>query len=304
MDVSRGNTRKSWRNNHARLIFLVGGVTLTGMTDVTVVFDDLQAEGEDLDRLVADLPEAAWSRPTPAPGWTIAHQIAHLAWTDDKSLLAVTDQEGFAAEVADAALRLGDYVDEGAAAGPATPPRALLERWRRSRTALLDALRQVPRGHKILWYGPPMSAASMATARIMETWAHGLDVADALGVSREPTTRLRHIARLAVRTRDYAFLVRGETPPAEEFRVEVTGPDGTVWTFGPQAAGQRVTGPALDLCLLATQRRHRADLSLHAEGEAADHWLDIAQAFAGLPGAGRQPGAHPTGPAPRPGRSA
>ncbi len=299
----RGNTRTPGKNNHACLIFPARGATLTGMTDVTVVFDDLQGEGEDLDRLVADLPDAVWSRPTPAPGWTIAHQIAHLAWTDDKSLLAVTDQEGFAAEIVEAALRLGDYVDEGAAAGPATPPRALLERWRRSRAALLDALRRVPHGHKIPWYGPPMSSASMATARIMETWAHGLDVADALGESRQPTARLRHIARLAVRTRDYAYLVRGETPPAEEFRVEVTGPDGTLWTFGPQTAGQRVTGPALDLCLLATQRRHRADLSLRAEGEDAEHWLDIAQAFAGLPGAGRQPGAHPTSSGARPGRS-
>jgi uncharacterized protein (TIGR03084 family) len=259
------------------------------MTDAVAVFDDLKAEGEDLDRLVAGILDTEWARATPAPGWTIAHQIAHLAWTDDKSLLAVTDPEGFAAEVAEAARRLDDYVEAGAAAGPATPPRALLGRWRNSRTALLDALRQVPHGHKIPWYGPAMSAASMATARIMETWAHGLDVADTLGVSREPTARLRHIARLAFRTRDYAYLVRGETPPAEQFRVEVTGLDGTLWTFGPETASQRVTGPALDLCLVATQRRHRADLSLRAEGKDADHWLDIAQAFAGLPGAGRDP---------------
>lgn len=274
------------------------------MTDLTVVFDDLAAEGEDLDRLVGDLPDEQWSRPTPAPGWTIAHQVAHLAWTDDKSLLAVTDLEGFAAEVARATVRLGEYVEEGAGAGPATSPAVLLERWRGARTALLDALRQVPAGHKIPWYGPPMSAASMATARIMETWAHGLDVADTLGVSREPTARLRHISRLAVRTRDYAYLVRDETPPAEQFRVEVTGPDETLWTFGPEGASQRVTGPAVDLCLLATQRRHRADLALHAEGPDADHWLDIAQAFAGLPGAGRQPGEHQTSAAARPGRSA
>lgn len=265
------------------------------MTDAVAVFDDLKAEGEDLDRLVADLPEVDWVRPTPAAGWTIAHQIAHLAWTDDKSLLAVTDPDGFAAEVAEAAVRLAEYVEEGAAAGPPAPPGELLQRWRRSRSGLLDALHQVPTGHRIPWYGPPMSAPSMATARLMETWAHGLDVADTLGVSREPTARLRHIVRLSVRTRDYAYLVRGEIPPTEPFRVEVTGPDGTLWTFGPEAANQRVTGPALDLCLVATQRRNRADLSLHAEGPDADHWLDIAQAFAGLPGAGRQPAGRPEG---------
>jgi hypothetical protein len=51
-----------------------------------------------------------------------------------------------------------------------------------------------------------------------------------------------------------------------------------------------VTGPAEDFCLLATQRRHRADLGVLAEGAQAQEWLDIIQAFAGPPGAGRQPG--------------
>lgn len=259
------------------------------MTDAVAVFDDLKAEGADLDRLVAELPGPDWATPTPAPGWTIAHQIAHLTWTDDRTVLAATDPGGFAEEVSRAAARPHGYVEEGAATGAAAPPGELLRRWRRSRAAVLEALLRVPTGHRLPWYGPPMSAASMATARLMETWAHGLDIADTLGVRREPTARLRHIARLAVRTRDFAYQVRGETPPAEPFRVEVTGPDGALWTYGPADARQRITGPALDLCLIATQRRHRADLALGAEGPDADHWLDIAQAFAGLPGAGRKP---------------
>lgn len=134
-----------------------------------------------------------------------------------------------------------------------------------------------------------MSTASMATARLMETWAHGLDVAEALGVTRAPTDRLRHIVRLGVRTRDFAFGVHGLTPPFEEFRVELVAPSGELWSYGPEDAPQRVTGPALDFCLLATQRAHRADLALTAEGEGADRWLDIAQAFAGPPGDGRAP---------------
>ncbi|NEC84228.1 TIGR03084 family protein, partial [Streptomyces sp. SID7958] len=149
--------------------------------------------------------------------------------------------------------------------------------------------RAVPSGVRVPWYGPPMSAASMATARLMETWAHGLDVADALGVERAPTARLRHIARLGVRTRDFAYAVHGLTPPAEPFRVELTAPGGELWTYGPEDAAQRVTGPGLDFCLLVTQRAHRADLALTAVGPDADRWLDIAQAFAGPPGGGRAP---------------
>lgn len=129
----------------------------------------------------------------------------------------------------------------------------------------------------------------MATARIMETWAHGQDVADALGVHREPSARLRHVAHIGVRARDFAHAVHSLPAPAEEFRVELTAPDGQVWTWGPEDAAQRVSGSALDFCLLVTQRRHRDDCALVAVGPDAERWLDIAQAFAGPPGGGRKP---------------
>jgi uncharacterized protein (TIGR03084 family) len=135
-----------------------------------------------------------------------------------------------------------------------------------------------------------MSPTSMASARLMETWAHAQDVADTLGTARQATDRLRHVAHIGVRARDYAYFAHDERPPAEPFRVELTGPSGSVWTWGPEDAAQRVTGPALDFCLLVTQRRHRDDLAVVADGKDADHWLDIAQAFAGPSGAGRKPG--------------
>jgi uncharacterized protein (TIGR03084 family) len=136
-----------------------------------------------------------------------------------------------------------------------------------------------------------MSPTSMATARLMETWAHGQDVADGLGWPRPVTDRIKHVAHIGVRTRDFAYLVRDKQPPAEQFRVELAGPSGDLWVWGPEDALQQVTGPALDFCLLVTQRRHRADLSVVAVGPDADEWLDIAQAFAGPPGAGRPAGA-------------
>ena len=127
----------------------------------------------------------------------------------------------------------------------------------------------------------------MATARLMETWAHGLDVADALGVQVPPSARLKSIAHLGVRTRDFAFTVHGLTPPAEPFRVDLTAPDGGLWSWGPEDAPQRVSGSALDFCQLVTQRRPRAELDVTADGPEARKWLEIAQAFAGPPGSGR-----------------
>lgn len=251
------------------------------------VVADLKAESDSLDALVRDLPAEQWATATPAPGWSIAHQIGHLLWTDRVALIAVTDEPGFAAVVAEAAKNPAGFVDAGAEELAATPPDVLLTDWRETRGLLHDALNDVTDGRKLPWFGPPMSAASMATARLMETWAHGLDVADALGVARIPTARLRSIAHIGVRTRDFAFAVHGLPAPSEEFHVELRAPDGSTWSWGPEDAAQRVTGSAEDFCLLVTQRRPRSELNVHADGADAAKWLTIAQAFAGPPGSGR-----------------
>jgi uncharacterized protein (TIGR03084 family) len=248
---------------------------------------DLRAESDDLDAMVADLPAGRWADITPAPGWTIAHQIAHLLWTDRVALTAMTDEAGFAAVLGEAKKDPTGYVDAGAEELAAQPPEQLLADWRRIRARLHDELLSVADGRKLPWFGPPMSAASMATARLMETWAHGLDVADTLGVKRPATARLRSIAHIGVRTRDFAFAINGLTPPAEPFRVELLAPDRSTWSWGPDDAGQRVAGSAEDFCRLVTQRRPRADLDVHAVGADAEKWLTIAQAFAGPPGPGR-----------------
>ncbi|MEI6252038.1 MAG: TIGR03084 family metal-binding protein [Mycobacteriaceae bacterium] len=251
------------------------------------IIDDLQNESDALDALVDPLPAERWALPTPAPGWTIAHQIGHLLWTDRVALISITDEPGFGELVASAQHRIATFVDDAAEETAAMPPAELLADWRRTRSALHAALRAVPEGRKLLWFGPPMSGASMATARLMETWAHGLDVADAIGADVAPSPRLKSIAHLGVRTRDFAFTVHGLTPPAEPFRVELTAPDGGVWAWGPEDAAQRVRGSALDFCYLVTQRRPLAELDVVADGPDAEKWLTIAQAFAGPPGVGR-----------------
>ena len=258
----------------------------TGSTAGPII-DDLRAETDTLDGIVAGLADERWALATPAPRWTVAHQIGHLLWTDRAALTSITDESGFAALVAIAQADPQGFVDAAADELAALEPARLLDQWRSTRAALHDALTDVAAGRKLLWFGPPMSAASMATARLMETWAHGLDVADALGIELPATARLRSIAHLGVRTRDFAFAVHGLPAPAEEFRVELTAPGGEVWTWGPEDAAQRVRGSALDFCYLVTQRRPRAALDVEADGPDARRWLEIAQAFAGPPGPGR-----------------
>jgi uncharacterized protein (TIGR03084 family) len=257
------------------------------MADARPIVDDLAAESDVLDAMVAGLPEHRWCELTPADGWTIAHQIGHLLWTDRVALTSVTDEPAFGDLLTAAAADPSGFVDAAAEEQARRPAAELLDDWRATRRRLHDALVVVPSDRKLVWFGPPMSPASMATARLMETWAHGLDVADTLGVRRQATARLRSIAHLGVRTRDFAFALHEQVPPTEPFRIELRAPDGSTWAWGPEDAAQRITGSAEDFCYLVTQRRAISSLDIAAQGDDAKRWLAIAQAFAGPPGAGR-----------------
>jgi len=246
---------------------------------------DLAAESAVTRALVAGLDEDRWHTPTSAAGWDIADQISHLAYFDEVTVRSAVDPAGFEAELA--AARDGVDPDAIAARFRDRTGAQLLGWFEVARADLLNTFKNLDPRARLPWFGPAMSAASSLTARIMETWAHTQDIADALGVTREPTARLRHVAHIGVGARAFSYAVHGKTPPPTPVRIELTGPDGDVWTWGPADAADRVSGPALDFCLLVTQRRHRDDLALVIEGPAATEWMSIAQAFAGAAGTGR-----------------
>lgn len=255
------------------------------MSLLDAVLTDLEAESAQLDAWVTPLDDAGWETVTTAEGWTVAQQIGHLMWTDRASLAAVAGGEEFRLLLHVATADPNGFVDAEAARLAEMAPASLLHHWRESRVRLATALREVPDGQKVPWFGPPMSPTSMATARTMETWAHAHDVAEALGLEVPRTDRVRQVCHLGVATRGFAFGVRGLEVPEAQVRVELTAPSGEVWTWGPDDAADRITGDAWDFALLATRRRHRVDVDVAAEGATADAWLDIVQAFAGMPGA-------------------
>lgn len=259
-------------------------------TQLQPLLDDVRAEQQDLRAIVegADLEIA-----TPAEGWDVRDAVAHLTGTDHEATIAVVDPETFVAALPEVAKDIEGFLTGQLMACRGLSREELLERWQSGFDAMLDAFLYVPAGTKVPWYGPPMSPTSFATARLMEYWAHGQDVADALGVRRTPTARLRHICHLGVRTRGFSYAVRGRSAPDVAVAVALTAPDGATWTFGDVEAPERVTGSAEDFCLLVTQRRHRDDTALVAAGGHASEWLGIAQCFAGPPGPGRAPRGRP-----------
>lgn len=260
------------------------------MTESQDVFSDLASEAEEVDRLVADLDAERWRLPTPAPGWTIANQIAHLSFIFRIAGMAAADPEGFKTLAAGAAKDFNGAVNAALADYADHSYEELVARWRDERDACIKSLAAVPNGQVVPWLVNPLPPAILACAGIMELFAHGQDIADALEVRPVRTDRIRHLVEFAVLTRDFGYQARGLTPPPEEFRFEITAPSGEAWRYGPAGSPQVVSGPAVDFCLLVTRRRHRADLAVRASGDLADRWLDVAQAYRGPAGPGREPG--------------
>jgi len=249
------------------------------MTEVDELAAELRDEQASLDAIVADLPAPRWQLATLSAGWTVADQIGHLTYFDGAAATAITDPEAFARSVADL-VAAPDGGEELTLHRHLAPP-ALLEAWRANRAKLSEAAARLHDGDRVAWYGPSMGAKSFLTARLMECWAHGQDVVDAVGARRVSTDRLRHIARLGFLTRGWSYVNRGLEVPTGDVRVELTGPAGDLWTFGPEGAREVVAGPAIDFCLVVTQRRHVRDTALHVTGDLALDWMLKAQAFAG-----------------------
>ena len=254
---------------------------------------DLQAQYLELDTLVSGLGEAVWSMATPFFGWTIFDQVAHVAFFDHQALIAIEQPESFGQGKRMILQLLASEGEWPAKTNPLLGPKhpdELMPLWRRIRYDLLNGLKQLAPKDRIGWFGPEMSAISFASARLMETWAHAQDVFDTLGLHRQNSARLRHVAHIGVTTFPWSFAVNNLPVPRIRPRVELIGPSGQHWVWGEPDATQTVTGSAEAFCLVVTQRRNIADTNLRIEGVQVRQWLGIAQAFAGIAQAPPAPG--------------
>ncbi len=256
---------------------------------MAAICEDLEAETADLLKLIVGLAPKHWDMDTPAVGWSIRDSVSHLAFFDETGNLAATDAEAFAASAKELMASTDPGVG-GITRGRSMKPVEVLNWFISARSNMIATFRSLDAKTRLPWYGPAMGALSFATARLMETWAHGQDVADALGATRPATARLKHIAHIGVRARPYSYMVNGKELPPVDVAVRLSAPDGSTWTWNDEAAEQNlVSGDALEFCLIVTQRRHLADTSLKVTGDAATEWMAFAQAFAGPAGTGREP---------------
>jgi len=221
---------------------------------VTVV-DDYVAEAMRLEGILATLTEAQWLTPSGAGGWSIADVTLHLALSDE-SVVASADGaspwEGLSPGEGAAAGKVDEWVARMVDAERTTPARAFT-RLRGAHDAAAQALRAADPQVPLQWVSGPTKPATLATTRLAEYWAHGLDITGPLGIDFPDTSRLRHVAWLAHRTLPYALSMAGEEPVA--VRCSLTAPDGvTTWTFGPDDAESGISGPAGAFCRVAARR--------------------------------------------------
>lgn len=242
------------------------------------ILADLVAEQQALDQLLQRAPDRDWKRPTPAAGWTVQDTISHLAATEERALRSIAGDRKLAAEIR-AAGGVDAYNQTGVEAGRAKRPQEVIEWWRHNRAAVVEALSRTPRQTRISWYAGPMGARTFATARLMETWAHGLDIVAALQREVADTARLRHVAWLGWKTLPYAFSQAGEKYK-EPIRVELVGPGYARWVFGPEDGGQVIRGQAGDWCRLVVRRLPKGrEKDLAATGPIAATALRVAKAY-------------------------
>jgi len=244
----------------------------------------LAQEHAALDENVKALSDSKWDMITPFDDWTIRQEICHIAYFDDKARLAATDPEGFQTDmmqILEGLTSVDDFFTKTIKELMKRSPKALMDFWIDERTKMINAIEVLDPQDKIGWYGPPMTAESFVIARMMETWAHGQDIVDALKIKRIPTERLKHIAHLGVKTFGWSYKNRGRKKPGEKVCVELTSPSGETWRWNPEQTQNSITGSAEDFCLVVSQRRHIDDTRLIASGPIAREWMTIAQVFAG-----------------------
>ncbi len=253
---------------------------------------DLRAEGDEFRGFLETLEEGDWARSTPFKNWTVNDVVSHLHLGDWMTVLTLKDPERFLEirKIREDARESGGTGLDGI--GPeALRGRDLLQQWDGYFQEACDLLDETDPRHRVKWYGPDMGVRMVATARQMETWAHGQDIYDLLKHPREATDRIRNIAEIGVRTFGWTFANRGLDAPGDCPHVRLTAPSGDIWEWHEPDAENQVAGSAVEFCHVVTQGRNIADVNLTVIGEPARQWMAIAQCFAGPANDPPEPGA-------------
>lgn len=257
--------------------------------DMADLLAQLDSQTRGLFAALEEIDEPVWDHATPAERWTVRDQVTHLAFFDEIATMSILLPSRFQIEAELLTSGGMDFPDRVAQRYASMPGDEVLAWFRRARAEFAAVASGADPSARLPWFGPDMSVASTVTARLMETWAHGRDIHDTLGTPQPTGPELRSVAHLGVATFGFVHTLHGQETPDSRPRIELVGPAGEQWTWGPEGAADSVRGSAEEFALAVTQRRNIADTDLEIRGDIAHNWMNIAQAYAGAPGTGRTP---------------
>lgn len=243
-------------------------------TAIDEVLHDLAAEYTRLDGILSSLSEAQWQSPSGAPGWTIRDVVVHLA-SSETGVATTLERASDAWTTRDRPL---DAAVDDAVRADHHAPSIVFAAWRAATRDSIGALRSADPDRSYQWAAAPLRPRTLATTRLAEHWAHGLDITDPLGMAFEDTDRLRHVAWLGHATIPYGLRLQGKDSVA--VRCALTAPDGGIWTLGPDDAAAMITGPASAFCRVGAQRLTPAASGLVATGPGAHDALAALRNYA------------------------
>ena len=244
---------------------------------VREILSDLVAEEQSLDQFLQRINPRDWKRTKVWHGWTVQEVVSHLASTEEYAFDALSAGGGRLKELA--TFGSMDALNAaGIKPGDGMRPQDVIERWRGARAKDVEELSRLEAADRVPWFHGDMSARSFATARLMESWAHGLDLYEAVDAEVEDTPRIRHIAWLAWRSLPHVFREAGEDYPTE-VRVELMAPGYAKWVFGPEDSDNVIKGQAGEWCRVAVGRLNLEDAgTLKAQGPLAERALELVRA--------------------------
>lgn len=253
---------------------------------------DFRTESDALYAIIAPLSDSELDRPTAFKGWTVNDVIGHLHIWNVAADLSLRDENGFReffAKVA-ASFKQGSLKEFERTYLNGLSGAELVATWRAGYERVADHFAKADPKARLPWAGPSMSARSSITARLMETWAHGQEVYDLLGIERENGDHIRNIVMLGVNTFGWTYKNRREDAPERMPYLVLTAPSGETWTYGEESDEERIEGQAEEFCQVVTQTRNIADTALKTTGDIAADWMAKAQCFAGAPVEPPEPG--------------
>ncbi len=253
------------------------------MPDLAAVINDLRVEGDELYTFLLTIDEEDWGRATTFKNWTVNDVVQHLYFGDYLGMTSHKNGADFLTFMATVQASNQSLVDYTRAWLKGESGVVMLERWHGQFSQMCDLFAASDPGMRLTWAGPDMGLKMFATARLMETWAHGWEIYDLLKASREHTDRIRHVAAIGVKTYGWTFANRDMEPPGSPPYLKLNSPSGANWEWNTPQDDNRITGEAVEFCQVVTQVRNIADTDLAIKGEPAKQWMAIAQCFAGPP---------------------